>query len=187
MDNSIICKVCNKRYDITTNSQKLECCDKCYRKQYRLDNIDKFKEKERKSRVKRKKQRTIDNWKMRGVISDDYDKLYDKYINTLNCELCNVELTSGSKGGTRRCLDHCHITHLFRNVVCHICNHRKDKLNQKYDQPYDKGFRMEGSNWRLRKEYNGHKITKNMKNKIHLLCFKYIIQLRILAGHFPRV
>jgi hypothetical protein len=28
----------------------------------------------------------ISKWKSRGVICDDWNELYDKYINTTNCE-----------------------------------------------------------------------------------------------------
>ena len=75
---------------------------------------------------KGKKTHRITHWKSSGVISEDYDTLYDKYINTLNCEECGAELTVDKKmTSTTRCLDHCHTTGLFRNVLCNGCNVRR--------------------------------------------------------------
>ena len=69
------------------------------------------------------KNRRIGVWKHRGVICDNFDELYEKYINTEFCEFCNVELTEDKNNTkTTRCLDHDHETGLFRNIVCHSCN-----------------------------------------------------------------
>lgn len=64
----------------------------------------------------------INNWKRRGVINDDFDTLYDKYINTTECELCKCELSKGKGIIGRRHLDHDHDTGLFRNILCGSCN-----------------------------------------------------------------
>jgi len=68
------------------------------------------------------KSNRIRKWKSRGVICDDWNELYDKYINTNNCEECNIELIEGMYGSNKKCLDHCHKTGEFRNVLCHTCN-----------------------------------------------------------------
>ena len=67
----------------------------------------------------------IRKWKSRGVKCDDWDNLYDRYINTTNCEECNVELIEGIFGSNKRCLDHNHTTGEFRNVLCNLCNCRR--------------------------------------------------------------
>ncbi len=93
-------------------------------KKYYEANKEKIKEKIKQYRQTEAgiKSLRIDNWKYRGVISEDYDELYEMYINTTNCEECNVELIEGSHGNNKRCLDHCHKTGKFRNVLCHTCN-----------------------------------------------------------------
>mgnify|MGYP003651951938 CR=1 FL=1 len=68
-----------------------------------------------------KKSKTIGRWKHRCIKSDDYDKLYEYYINVKNCEECEIELVEGNKSNSR-CLDHDHLTNLFRNVLCNSCN-----------------------------------------------------------------
>ena len=72
-----------------------------------------------------KKSYRITTWKQRGVITENFDELYDKYINTNNCEECNVELIHGNFGNNKKCLDHDHETGQFRNVLCCGCNLRR--------------------------------------------------------------
>ena len=99
---------------------------------YRLKNKDKIKEydKQRKKEYQQspqgKKTARINHWKQRGVMCDDWDALYQKYINTELCEECNCVLTVDKKTTlTTRCLDHCHKTGEFRNVICNGCNIRR--------------------------------------------------------------
>ncbi len=71
----------------------------------------------------------ISKWKRMGVISNNYDLLFDKWKNTKNCENCNVELTDGNLLNTKRVLDHSHLTGEFRNILCHLCNIRRGETN----------------------------------------------------------
>ena len=90
-----------------------------YNKQYQINNKKKLKE------LKQEYQQTpngikynrINKWKSRGVIHDDFNKLYELYLNTTECQVCNIDLTT-----TIKCLDHSHITGEFRYVLCKNCN-----------------------------------------------------------------
>lgn len=88
-----------------------------------LESVNNTPQKNYRQTPKGKKFYRISNWRRRGIICDDWDKLYEKYLNTENCELCNIELIE-SKYSTpdRRCLDHCHQTGSVRNIVCQGCN-----------------------------------------------------------------
>jgi hypothetical protein len=73
----------------------------------------------------RKKSNRISEWKTKlGILSDDYDALYERFINTEKCEMCDCEMVFGNcRNG--RTLDHCHKTGQVRNVLCRECNSRR--------------------------------------------------------------
>ena len=94
------------------------------RKEYREKNKEKIKHyKQSPAGIKSSR---IYNWKRRGIIHDNYDELYERYLNTEFCELCNIKLTEDKRCTlTTRCLDHCHETGEVRNVVCWLCNTKR--------------------------------------------------------------
>ena len=114
-----------------------------YSKEYRLENIEKLREYNKKYRLENKeeiseqkkeysktpscyKSYKIKDWKRYGVIHNDFEKLFELYVNTTNCENCNVILTRDRQNtSTTKCLDHCHISGKFRNILCHACNVRR--------------------------------------------------------------
>jgi DNA repair exonuclease SbcCD ATPase subunit len=65
-----------------------------------------------------KKSTTISHWKYRGLIHDDYSALYDVYIATTYCQVCQKEFREEHD----RCMDHDHETGQFRHVLCWSCN-----------------------------------------------------------------
>ena len=102
-----------------------------YNKKHYQNNIDKKKEYDKKRGDKYrktdngKKSILICKWRNRNVICDDFDAVYDRYINTTECEWCEKDITEG------KCLEHNHYSGEIRGIVCHSCNlriyHRKDK------------------------------------------------------------
>jgi len=125
-----------KKYD---QSEKGKEKTKERKQKYYEENKEKIKErqqkymKENKEKIKErqlnyaqteagKKTNRIAMWKYIGVISDDWDALYEYYINCWECENCGVELIEGIYCNNKRVLDHCHKTRLFRNVLCSYCN-----------------------------------------------------------------
>jgi DNA-directed RNA polymerase beta' subunit len=72
----------------------------------------------------------INLWKRRGVVCDNFDALYDHYTSTAYCDYCKVELTIDKENtSTTKCLDHCHETGLFRNILCLSCNTKRGQNN----------------------------------------------------------
>ena len=69
------------------------------------------------------KTRTNYSWKNKGMIftPEEFEEIYNKYIYSTNCELCNA-LFPNSRN---RHLDHCHLTGKIRNIVCIKCNRIK--------------------------------------------------------------
>jgi len=67
-----------------------------------------------------KKKKTYQQWKLRGLNMDTFYYVYPIYLNATNCERCNVEFEG--RGRNQKCMDHCHATGMFRNVVCRNCN-----------------------------------------------------------------
>ena len=90
-----------------------------YNRLCKENNKEYYKEKSKEYYKTKKgiKSRIIKGWKTKGVINDDFDKLYDYYLNCKFCEECNIDFTLCKKN-----LDHDHTTGLFRNVVCSSCN-----------------------------------------------------------------
>ena len=117
---------------------------------------------------------TIKNWESRGVIYNDFDELYYTYIRTLKCCACNKDF----KNSYDRCLDHNHITGLFRAIVCRGCNScdRYIKYPDGYDKKiYDKKYREENKEkvakkhkkyYEANKEHYKEYVEKN-KHKIY--------------------
>ena len=102
-------------------------------KSYKLINKEKIKEQsklyylENIKSEKWKKNSTISQWKNKlGLISDNYDEIYERYFNSTNCEECDCEYSIHGDGvGRFKVMDHSHITGLFRNVLCQTCNVRR--------------------------------------------------------------
>tara|TARA_R110002072_G_C7525534_1_gene496708 strand:+ start:8 stop:382 length:375 start_codon:yes stop_codon:yes gene_type:complete len=107
----------NKEY-YEKNKEKRNEYMKKYNKEYKL----KYPE-------KTTKYARIGKWRNRGVISEDYNKLYEYYLSIEECENCCIELNQDE--ATRKCLDHCHQTGEFRQILCKVCNTTRD---QKYNE-----------------------------------------------------
>ena len=68
----------------------------------------------------------VKDWKKRGLIlheDETIDMIYERYLSTIQCETCNVVLEGN--GANQKCMDHCHITGHFRNILCKACNSKR--------------------------------------------------------------
>jgi len=94
-----------------------------YSHRYKQRNKEKVKESQRlyKKTESGKKSTRIYNWKKSGLkeFGYTYDELYEYYLETNQCEVCQVELNEKNKR-----MDHCHETGCFRWILCHRCNCR---------------------------------------------------------------
>ena len=120
----------------------------------------------------RKPQR-IRNWKKYGLIGD-YETIYDRYVNTTNCDLCNVFLEG--RGRNRKCMEHNHANGQFRNIVCHTCNCKKS--DNKIPITNKSGYKHIHycnirKRWVYSRRFKGKPITIRRKNKIDILCIKF--------------
>ena len=95
-----------------------------YLKVWRSKNQEKIKQ--YRNDPKNLKVHRLLNWSKRGLIHDDVDALYKMYINSTNCEFCNVDFINDN-GKQQRCLDHSHESGAFRNIICKSCNVRLPK------------------------------------------------------------
>ena len=96
-----------------------------YKKQWYEQNKEKIKEydKQRNQTPERIKSNRISKWKQSGMIVEDWDGLYYRYLSTAWCDACKVKLTYDRYNtSTTKVVDHCHITGQFRNILCHCCN-----------------------------------------------------------------
>ena len=100
------------------NKEKKKKCDRLYyekNKEKIIEQTKKYNKTENGIKL-----HIIKSWKSMGVKNDDFDKLYDYYLNCKFCEECNIDFTLCKKN-----LDHDHTNGLFRNVVCHSCNGKR--------------------------------------------------------------
>jgi len=75
---------------------------------------------------------TISMWKCKRKLKGDLYEVYDICKNTKECYNCNKKLIHNTRGSTKVCMDHNHITGYFRNVLCNKCNCERGKIDLKY-------------------------------------------------------
>jgi len=74
-------------------------------------------------------QKTIWNWKNRGLILKEgqtYKDIYSYVMNIERCERCGINFDDEIHNN-RRCMDHSHKIGYFRQVLCHKCNSGFDR------------------------------------------------------------
>mgnify|MGYP003650960786 CR=1 FL=1 len=115
------------------------------------------------------KSRIISDWKAKGLI-DDYEKIYQIYLDTNNCMKCQVEIS-----GRNKHMDHDHDTNLYRSMLCASCNTgnpldtkcRKDNIST--------GIKYISTH---RDEYVFHKITKGTRHRKYFKTLEEAIEYK---------
>ena len=198
MDHCVECNVCHQWYDITMNSQRTETCNKCYMKKYYEKNKERMIQKacqwSRNNKEKTLRSKMITKWKRRGLICekytneyglicDKYDQVYQLWLDSTHCDKCGCQYTKGN----HKDMEHCHTTGRFRAIVCHKCNMNMLDLKKRTDNTSGHkniSYCKVHKTYRYRKTYYGKTRTKYLKTLSETLCWKYIMLLRLKAGHF---
>ena len=118
--------------------------------------------------VKYAKTNRISGWKNVGLIHDDYDMLYDKWFNCKNCEKCGHDFSYWKK-----CMDHCHVTGLFRNILCLKCNSNL-RMDNTSGIP---NISIDGGGWAYRKQIKKVKLYKWFKTKEEAINYKESVEM----------
>jgi hypothetical protein len=195
--------VCHQWYDITNNTSYKNKCRKCYYKEYYQKNKEKLKQqfkdnyKKNKQRYKEnskkwkqnnkekaKKSDTISDWKQKGLICDNYDQVYQLWLDSTHCDKCGCQYTNKN----HKDMEHCHTTGAFRGIVCHKCNLNmldKTKPTNNTSGHKNVSYDKKRNKYKYQKIYYGKIIrNKRFETLSDALCYKYIMLLRIRAGHF---
>ena len=112
----------NKKYYQENREEMLET-----NRKYKETNKEKQKEysKKYKQTPIGKKLHTLADWKYRNLqeTQEELDRIHELYLHQELCNACDIKLTrNGDNHPTQACMDHDHITHRFRHVICRSCN-----------------------------------------------------------------
>ena len=122
------------------------------------------------------KKSMITKWKSSSNLIGDYDKIFERFMSTTHCDLCNTLLTKERKGGRVKQMEHNHSNGEFRNIVCHICNSQKtDRKKQTNNTSGYKGiiYNKKRNSWVYRIQSKDKKVIRARVNKIEILCIKF--------------
>jgi hypothetical protein len=103
-----------------SHKDEIKASKKAYRESHKdeIKSYQKAYDEYRNKTPSHKKTMKICSWKSYGLIHNDYNKLYESYLQSTHCNICKSEY----KDSSDRCMDHDHKTGLFRQFLCQPCN-----------------------------------------------------------------
>ena len=120
---------------------------------------------------KGKKSITIGQWKFKGLIwetEDEIDEIYNRYLNSKYCE--NPKCGKEYKNSKDKCMDHCHTTHKFRNILCNSCNSKIQDNNTSGINGIS--WDEQSNGWRYKITINGKTHSKYSRDKDYVIKYK---------------
>jgi len=99
------------------NKEKIKEKSNQYHKDNRAKNLVRLKE----YAINNPDKIRISQWRCHGIITNNWNNVYDVYMNTTNCDYCNKEF----KNSLDRHLDHDHNindSNNIRGILCRVCN-----------------------------------------------------------------
>ena len=147
---------------------------KAYNKQYSIDNKEKIRKQRKQYRIDNSKKLIIKVWKQRGL-KDDFDMVWERYVNSTHCENCNVVYGKiGDGTGTWKCMDHDHtkLENNFRNILCNRCN-SNDHINNKSGYP---NICKKKNGWEYSRMFRGKTHSKRFKYYYDAIVYKYLYE-----------
>ena len=134
---------------------------------------DKNKDKIKLYRFNNRRLYKISQWKTQGLITPDYNIIYNRYVNSTNCEQCGHDYSYYIKH-----MDHEHIDNVvcnFRAILCHKCN-SNSMLTNKSGFP---NISKHGNYWRYQVTYKKVLHTKQFKTKPEAIAYKIEYELTL--------
>ena len=127
-----------------------------------------------------KKSDRVSNWKQMGIISYDYEALYERFMSTTHCEKCSVLLTGGKlTTRTTKCLDHDHDIKDRENVRCVLCNACNSNDNCKNTSGVPNvSYAKRDDRWSYKRIVDGVLHQKSFKTKKDAIRYKYEYESR---------
>jgi len=105
-------KAMRRAYYLKNKERFIEAAKKNHEENKERNNLQ-----HKKNRLKKHKYYCIFEWKRHGIVDEDYDSLYQCYIEEKNCWICGHDFSKYRKN-----LDHDHETGEARFVCCFYCN-----------------------------------------------------------------
>ena len=104
----------NRDYHQTPDKRKKQKIRRINKRKKALENLpDKYEY----DNSNNKKSQMRYTWIKKGLKACDFERTWDRYIHTENCDICNISLKK-----VRKNMDHNHTTGYMRFIVCHRCN-----------------------------------------------------------------